>query len=203
MVNRPLGAAKLHTGTVWDLSVPVRGAACVVVNLPGERTTTPTASTFGPDEQDFALLVAHEPWMFSSLVRPLIRIITETGLRVYKELAPMKRTDVDLENAVVWIPDSKTASGVAEVPLTDLAVEAFRNQMARPVRASISSRTPTAPAFRPASRRSGARRFARQESPTSRTYDLRSTYATRLSAGGVAEEWVWHRRGGMKGFRHS
>ena len=62
--------------------------------------------------------------------RNAIRIITETGLRVYKELAPMKRTHVDLENAVVWIPDSKTASGVAEVPLTDLAVEAFRNQMA-------------------------------------------------------------------------
>jgi len=27
---------------------------------------------------------------------------------------------------VVWIPDSKTPSGIAEVPLTPLAVEAFR-----------------------------------------------------------------------------
>jgi integrase len=41
----------------------------------------------------------------------------------------MKEADVDLENATLWIPDSKTASGVAEVLLTELAVEAFRNQM--------------------------------------------------------------------------
>jgi integrase len=56
-------------------------------------------------------------------LRSVIRIITETGLRVYKELAPMKKEDVDLANEIVWIPDSKTASGVAEVPLTELAVE--------------------------------------------------------------------------------
>ena len=57
-----------------------------------------------------------------------IRIITETGLRVYKELAPMKKDQVDLGNAVVWIPDSKTPNGIADVPLTDVAVEAFRDQ---------------------------------------------------------------------------
>jgi len=34
----------------------------------------------------------------------VIRIITETGLRVYRELTPLKKEQVDLENAVVWIP---------------------------------------------------------------------------------------------------
>ncbi len=34
----------------------------------------------------------------------VIRIITETGLRVYKELTPMKKEQVDLENRMVWIP---------------------------------------------------------------------------------------------------
>ena len=53
-----------------------------------------------------------------------------TGLQVYKELTPMKKDQVDLPNAVVWIPDSKTPNGTAEVPLTPLAVEAFRRQMA-------------------------------------------------------------------------
>ena len=44
-------------------------------------------------------------------------------------------TDADEEgaggsgNAVVWIPDSKTPNGIAEVPLTDLALEAFREQI--------------------------------------------------------------------------
>jgi Cdc6-like AAA superfamily ATPase len=40
--------------------------------------------------------------------RNVVRIITETGLRVYKELAAIKKDQVDLENATVWIPDSKT-----------------------------------------------------------------------------------------------
>ena len=62
-------------------------------------------------------------------LRNVIRIIMETGLRVYRELAPMKKEQVDLKNRVVWIPDSKTPNGVAEVPLTELAVEAFRDQI--------------------------------------------------------------------------
>jgi hypothetical protein len=41
-------------------------------------------------------------------MRNIVRIIIETGLRVYKELMPMKKQNLDLENAVVWIPDSKT-----------------------------------------------------------------------------------------------
>jgi hypothetical protein len=32
-------------------------------------------------------------------------------------------------NAMIWMPDSKTESGVAEMPLTEIAVEAFRNQI--------------------------------------------------------------------------
>ena len=59
----------------------------------------------------------------------VIRIITETGLRVYKELTPMRKDEVDLANAVVWIRESKTSNGVAEVPLTELTVKAFRNQI--------------------------------------------------------------------------
>ncbi len=62
-------------------------------------------------------------------LRNIIRIITESGLPVYKELMPMKKEQVDLENAVVWIPDSKTPNGIAEVALTDLAVDAFREQI--------------------------------------------------------------------------
>ena len=62
-------------------------------------------------------------------LRNIIRIITETGLRVYKEPMPMKKEQVDPENAVVWFPDSKTPNGMAEAPLTDRASEAFREQI--------------------------------------------------------------------------
>lgn len=41
----------------------------------------------------------------------------------------MRKDQVDLANAVVFIPDSKTPTGIADVPLTPIAVEAFRDQL--------------------------------------------------------------------------
>ena len=124
-------------------------------------------------------------------LRNAIRIIAETGLRVKKELLPMKKDQIDFLNAVLWIPDSKTPNGVAEIPLTNLALEAFQNQIAISGEGEFlfpsdlnqtghlgSLRT----AWRKALKRAGV--------PYFRLYDLRSTYATRLSAGGVADEWV-------------
>lgn len=124
-------------------------------------------------------------------LKNVVRIITETGLRVYKELVPMKKDQVDLQNAVVWIPDSKTPNGTAEVPLTPLAVEAFRRQMA------IAANSPFL--FPSDQNRSGHqttfktvwhKTLRRAKIPYFRIYDLRSTYAARLSAAGVADEWV-------------
>ena len=124
-------------------------------------------------------------------LRNVIRIITETGLRVYRELAPMKKEQVDLKNRVVWIPDSKTPNGVAEVPLTELAVEAFRDQIKLAgdgpyLFPSDLNRTGHQTTFKTAWEAA----LRRANVPYFRIYDLRSTYATRLSAGGVADEWV-------------
>jgi hypothetical protein len=52
----------------------------------------------------------------------------------------MRKSQVDLQNAVVWIPDSKTPNGIAEVPLTSLAIEAFESQMAISGEGRFSSR---------------------------------------------------------------
>jgi len=124
-------------------------------------------------------------------LRNIVRIITETGPRVYKELMPMKKQHLDLENAVVWIPDSKTPNGIAEVPLTPIAAEAFRDQLRL---------SPCSPYLFPSDENpSGHQKtlktvwhatLRRAGIPYFRIYDLRSTYATRLSAGGVADEWV-------------
>ena len=137
-------------------------------------------------------------------LRNVIRIITETGLRVYKELTPMKKEQLDVENRVVWIPDSKTANGVAEVPLTDVAIAAFRSQMAISGHSSylfpsdqtlVGHQTTFKTVWRLTLKRAGVRYY--------RIYDLRSTYATRLSAGGVADEWVTQllRQGDAKAFK--
>jgi len=127
----------------------------------------------------------------SECLRNAVRIITETGLRVYKELTSMRKDQVDIQNAVVWIPDSKTPNGVAEVPLSPLAIQAFISQTAI---------TGEGPFLFPSDRnRSGhqttfktvwRKTLRRAKIPYFRIYDLRSTYATRLSAGGVADEWV-------------
>jgi integrase len=137
-------------------------------------------------------------------LRNVVRIITETGLRVYKELMSMKKDQVDLDNAVVWIPDSKTPNGVGEVPLTALAVQGFQDQL------RIAG--PGAFLFPSDKNQSGHQRtlktawhktLKRAKIPYFRIYDLRSTYATRLSAGGVADEWVTQmlRQGDAKVFK--
>lgn len=103
----------------------------------------------------------------------------------------MKKDQVDFINSAVWIPDSKTENGISEHPLTTLALEAFRNQIAIAGKGDFlfpSDEAPNKPlksvktAWRNALRRAAV--------PYFRIYDLRATYATRLSAGGVADEWV-------------
>jgi integrase len=112
-------------------------------------------------------------------LKNVIRIITETGLRVYKELAPMRKDQVNVENAVIWVPDSKTPNGVAEVPLTPIALEAFKDQI------EISGQSPWLfPNDRNPAGHQGSFKKAWEVAlrkagvPYFRIYDLRSTYAT-------------------------
>ena len=103
----------------------------------------------------------------------------------------MRKDQVDLQNAVVWIPDSKTPNGIAEVPLTSLAIEAFKSQMAISGEGPFlfpSDRNPNG--HQTALKTVWRKTLRRAKVPYFRIYDLRSTYATRLSAGGVADEWV-------------
>ena len=119
----------------------------------------------------------------------VIRIITETGLRIYKELAPMRKQELDLANTVVWIPDSKTPEGVAEVPLTDIAVEAFRSQLGTAGPSPWLFPSPRSPVgYQQSFKKIWAVTLQRAGIAHFRRYDLRSTFATRLSAGGVVDE---------------
>jgi integrase len=137
-------------------------------------------------------------------LRNVVRIITETGLRIYKELLPARKDQLDLQNLILWIPDSKTANGRAEVPLTELAAAAFRDQLELAGPAiwlfpSDQSRSGHLETLKNGWRKS----LDRAGVPYFRIYDLRSTYGTRLSAGGVADEWVTQmlRQGDSKVFK--
>jgi hypothetical protein len=67
--------------------------------------------------------------LFSGEFQPLIRAektheANQRAASHYKELMPIGEEQVDLENAVDWVPDSKTPNRIAELPLTDLTLEA-------------------------------------------------------------------------------
>ncbi len=125
-------------------------------------------------------------------LRDVIVILVEMGLRPYKELAPMKKQQVDLENGVIHIADSKTENGVADMPMTDLARAAFERRIAAtPDSAYLfpTSRVSSKPyigsfkkAWAATLKRAGVEHFS--------IYELRHTFATRLSAGGVADHFV-------------
>jgi integrase len=67
--------------------------------------------------------------MVAPSYRNIVVILSEMGLRYKKELLPMKKEQVDLENGLVHIAESKTANGIGDMPLTQVAIEAFRRQM--------------------------------------------------------------------------
>ena len=62
-------------------------------------------------------------------LRNIIAIMVEMGLRPYRELIPMRKEQVDLENGIVHLPDSKTVNGITDMPMTDRACVAFASQM--------------------------------------------------------------------------
>ena len=41
----------------------------------------------------------------------------------------MRKQQVDMQNGIVHLPDSKTVNGIADMPMTERACEAFASQM--------------------------------------------------------------------------
>ena len=137
-------------------------------------------------------------------MRNIIRIITEIGLRVYKELmsdeegagGSGKRSGLDSG----FEDSERSRRGSAH----EIALEAFREQI------RISGPSPwSVPERREPDGHQKTLKtvwhatLRRAKVPYFRIYDLRSTYATRLSAGGVADEWVTQllRQGDAKVFK--
>ena len=128
-----------------------------------------------------------------SYLRNIVIIVSELGLRYKKDLLPMKKEQVDLENRLVHISDSKTATGIGDMPLTNSAREAFRRQMEETPGTEYLFPSPITTGKKPhmtnvrkvwaeTLKKAGVTYFA--------PYELRHTFATRLSAGGVADHMV-------------
>jgi integrase len=128
-----------------------------------------------------------------SYLRNIVVIISEMGLRYKKELLPMKKQEVDLENGLVHIADSKTTNGIGDMPLTQAAREAFRRQMQETPGSEYLFPSPKPGAQKPYMtnlRKVWAGTLRRAGVPYFAPYELRHTFATRLSAGGVADHMV-------------
>jgi hypothetical protein len=137
-----------------------------------------------------------------SHLRNVVRIITETGLRIYKELTPMKkgpsgsgeqgRLDSRFQDAErCW---GSPVDGPGRRGNSGPDAPRGKQPVLFPRENAVGHETTFKTAWRATLRRAKVPYFR---------YDLRSTYATRLSAGGVADEWVTQllRQGDAKVFK--
>jgi integrase len=141
-----------------------------------------------------------------SYLRHAVVIISEMGLRPYKELMPMKKSQIDLQNRLVHISESKTPNGEGDMPMTEPAWQAFKERMEETPGSEFLFPTPKKKTKRPyitslkkvwgaTLKRAGVAYFS--------LYELRHTFATRLSAGGVADHFVTQmlRQGDAESFK--
>jgi integrase len=120
-------------------------------------------------------------------------IISEVGLRSKKELLPMRKEQVDLENGLVHIADSKTPTGIGDMPLTEEAHEAFRRQIEETPGSDYLFPSPKVGTTKPYLtnlRKIWEATLKKTGVPYFAPYELRHTFAARLSAGGVADHMV-------------
>ncbi|MCY4597096.1 MAG: tyrosine-type recombinase/integrase [Bryobacterales bacterium] len=126
-------------------------------------------------------------------LRNVVVIMVEIGLRPYKELLPIRKEQVDMENRLVHLPDSKTASGIADMPMSERARQAFESQLSESLDSDFLF-----PSTRPGAKKphlttlkkiwaSTLKRAGIEHFPL---YQLRHTFATRHSAGGMADHFV-------------
>ena len=126
-------------------------------------------------------------------LRNIIVIMVEMGLRPYRELIPMRKQQVDLQNGIVHLPDSKTVNGIADMPMTERVREAFASQMKQSGDSDYlfpSQRMGSSKPYITSVRELWDRTLQRAGLPHFSLYELRHTFATRLSAGGVADHFV-------------
>jgi integrase len=161
---------------------------CAMVEFPvSVKNSTRRPHYMTSTEQERIELVA------PNYLRHVIVMMTEMGLRPYRELLPMLKSQVDLENRLVHISDSKTDNGIGEMPMTEPAYAAFEEQIKEAVGSEYLFPRRTERGSKPylGSLKKVWRTTLRRASvPYFSLYELRHTFATRLSAGGVADHFV-------------
>jgi len=127
------------------------------------------------------------------LLRTLIALLAETGLRVGKEALPLKWQDVDLQEGVLYVRQSKTPAGRRAVPMTNHCLSTLRDwaKATGPDFSQFVFANPNKPDVPQKSvRKTWARALNAAKLDWRPIYDLRATFASRLSAAGASDNLV-------------
>jgi len=126
-------------------------------------------------------------------LRTLIALLTETGLRVRKEALVLKWQDVDLVEGVLYVRLSKTPAGQRVMPMSKHCLMAMREwiSMTGPKFSPYVFANPNNPSVHLKSVRKTWERALKTAKLKHRPiYDLRATFASRLSAAGEPDNFV-------------
>jgi len=84
------------------------------------------------DEAERKLLAAADECKWRpktlELFRDIVMLARDTGMRNEKELYRIRIENIGWDRHIVFVPDSKTVTGIREVPLSDRAVEILRRR---------------------------------------------------------------------------
>ena len=127
------------------------------------------------------------------LLRTLIVLLTETGLRVGKEALRLSWDDVDLAEGIIHVRESKTVAGRRIVPMSEHCKKAIKEwkRTTGPAFSQFVFGNPSNPALHLKSvRKTWCRALQLVRLTYFPIYNLRATFASRLSAAGASDNMV-------------
>jgi integrase len=125
------------------------------------------------------------------LLRTLVVLLTETGLRVGKEALPLRWDDVNLVSGVLFVRQSKTRAGVRAMPLSLLCATALREWQRLTNFSPYVFTNPNNPQTHLKSvRKTWRSALKKAQVGFFPIYNLRATFASRLAAAGVPDVFI-------------
>jgi integrase len=159
----------------------------VEVELLEERSTRrkPHIATYDEEERILAVADPH--------IRVLAVLILESGLRSNREALVLKWGDIDFDSDTIRVRESKTAAGIRNVPLSGrckMELLAWRNRLGPEFSPYVFPNMRNPERHLTQIRRSWANALKLARIPYFWLYNLRHTFASRLSAAGVSDLFV-------------
>jgi integrase len=126
-------------------------------------------------------------------IRVLVILVTETGLRIRKEALQLRWEDVDLINGVIHVRESKTPAGRRSVPLSALCkaeLLGWRDLVGPEVSVFVFPSFQNTRHPLQGGRKNWAAALKKAGIDYFPIYNLRATFASRLSAAGCPDTFV-------------